>query len=133
MRVNVGDVILVKYMNFDGEITLGLFVVCYHEYSDNPISTNFTAIKVCTHSGCYQIKLLKFYLPFLDHDSFLNCNMQFRFREDQVLKICGRLTTYYNNKMLQQLLSYQKSMNEGLRKLIGDDIFSSTEDTIKNR
>lgn len=133
MRVNVGDVILAKYMNFDGEITLGLFTVCYHESGDNPSSSNFTAIKVCTKSGLYQIKLLKQYLPFLEHDSFLNCNMQFRFREDQVIRICGRLTPYYNNKMLQQIMSYQNTMNKQLQSLIGNNLFVDIQNKISNR
>lgn len=132
MRVNVGDVVLAKYMNFDGEISFGLFAICYHECYDNPVSTNFTAIKVCTRSGCYQINLLKRSLPFLEHDSFLNCNMQFRFREDQVLKICGRLTPYYCNKMLQQVMNYNSAMNKQLQDLIGDDIFEDLKDRISN-
>ena len=130
MRVNVGDIVLIKYMNFDGEITLGLFAVNYHECKDHPISTNFSAIKVCTKPGCFQVNLLKRYLPFLEHDSFLNCNMQFRFREDQVLKICGRLTTYYLNKMLQQVVSYQCSTNRQLQDLIGASIFPDVKEKL---
>lgn len=133
MRVNVGDIVLVKYMNFDGEITFGLFAICYHECRDKITSTNFTGIKVCTKPGCYQVNLLKQYLPFLEHDSYLNCNMQIRFREDQVIRICGHLTNYYCNKMFQQMLSYQDSMNRQLESLLGNNIFEDIREKISNR
>lgn len=119
MRVNVGDIILTKYLDFDGEVQTAMFAVCYHECYDDVTSNNFTAIKISTNEQCYQIPLLKEYLTFLNHDSFLNCNMMFRFREDQVLKIVGRLTPYYLNKMLQQTGNYFKKMEKEITDVIG--------------
>lgn len=120
MRVNVGDVILARYMDFEGQVETAMFVVAYHECYDVPISNNFTAIKISSKSYCYQIPLLKEYLTFLDHDSYLNCNMQFRFREEQVLRIVGRLTPYYLNKLLQQTNNYYEKMKKQITETIGE-------------
>lgn len=119
MRVNVGDVILHDYLDFDGQIQTAMFVVCYHECFDTVVSGNFTAIKISTNKQCYQVHLLKEYLPFLNHDSFLNCNTMFRFREDGVQKIVGRLTPYYLNKMLQQTQNYFNKMKKEITDVIG--------------
>lgn len=121
MRVNVGDIILAKYLDFGGEVETAMFVVCYHECYDIRTSTNFTAIKISSNEGCYQIPLLKEYLTFLNHDSFLNCNMMFRFREDQVIKRVGELTPYYLNKMLQQTSNYFMKMQKQITNIIGEN------------
>lgn len=121
MRVNIGDVVLIDYITFEGEKETGLFTVVYHEASDIRISTNFTAIKVSSEKYCYNVNLEKKYLPFLNHDSFLNCNQFFRFREDQVNGILGRLTPYYLNKTLQQTKNYFKKIVDGLILNIGKD------------
>lgn len=119
MRVNVGDVLLINYMDFEEEIKTAMFVVCYHECYDNLTSGNFTAIKISSHPMCYQVKLLQEYLPFLTHDSYLNCNQMIRFREDQVQGIVGRLTPYYLNKMLQQTQNYFCKMKNEITQVIG--------------
>lgn len=121
MRVNIGDVVLIKYRTFTDELVVGIFAVIYHETYDVVTSTNFTAIKLSTEDGCYQIKLEKKYLRFLDHDSYLNCNAQFKFREDQVLKLIGKLSPYYLNKVLQQTRNYQKKIEKQLVSSIGED------------
>lgn len=121
MRVNVGDLVLLEYTNFMGENVNGLFAVIYHESMDNISSSNFNAIKVSTNEYLYQVKLETEYLPFLHHDSYLNCNQVFRFRENQVINILGRLTTYYLNKTLQQINNYNKQVEDGIVRMIGVD------------
>ena len=120
MRVNVGDVVLIKYRTFKDVLTTGLFVVIYHECYDEPTSINFTGIKIATDEYCYQVPLQAQYLTFLDHDSFLNVNAQFRFIEDQVFKIVGRLSPYYLNKLLQQQRNYNKRIESQLIDTIGE-------------
>lgn len=119
MRVNVGDVVLIDYANFAGDVVQGVFVVTYHEAMDDRSSNNFTAIKISTNEYLYQIKLEKSYLPFLEHDSYMNCNQFFRFREQQVRGILGRLTLYYMNKMMVQLQNHFNRWETGLIKVIG--------------
>lgn len=119
MRVDVGDVILAEMLDFNKEIKVAMFVVCYHESYDDYTSNNFTAIKISSEEHCYQIKLLKEYLPFLNHDSFLNCNSVFRFREQQVIGKVGRLNAFYLNKVLQQTQNYYNKMKEQIIRVIG--------------
>ena len=123
-RVNVGDVIVLKYRTFENKEAVGIFAVVYHEAEINKLSTCFSAIKISTESCLYQIKLSKEYVPFLKHDSYLNCNTQFKFIEDQVHKIIGRLNPFYLNKIIQQTRSYQKDMEKQLIQHIGkNDLF----------
>lgn len=119
MRVNVGDVVLCEYRNFDGEVKQGIFIVVFHDSIDKPISNNFTALKISSKPYLYQLKLERNYLPFLDRDSWVNCNNVFRFREDKVIAIIGRLTVYYKNKVLQQMINYNNRMVESMRNSIG--------------
>lgn len=121
MRVNIGDVVLARFHNFDDELVTAMFVVSYHECDDVKGSTNFEGLKISTHSRGFQIPLLQSSLPFLDHDSFLNCNRAFPLREDGVLEIVGRLNTYYLNKMLQQMYNCLDRSRSQICKLIGEE------------
>ena len=103
MRINFGDVVLISYRNFNDKLTPAMFVVCYHGCEDYRGSTIFHGIKVSTEPRGFQLLLLKNLLPFLDHDSYLNCNEQHTFTEEAVIKIVGKLNPYYINKMLQQM------------------------------
>lgn len=118
MRVNVGDVILARYMDYNGVVKDGIFAVIYHECIDEITSTNFTALKVCTNERCYQVPLQTDYLPFLDHDSYINCNMQFRFCESQVLDVMGKLNSYYLHRISNQLVSYHNRVISQLEQTI---------------
>lgn len=122
MRVNVGDVVLIKYRTYQDELVNGLFVVCYHESQNIRASEGFTAIKISSKSGCYQIALLKQATDFIDHDSYINCNMTMKFIEDQVIDIIGRVNKHILNSMILQLEQYHKDMQKQLLKLIPEDL-----------
>lgn len=89
-EVHVGDIIRATYYKFDGTVDEnGLFLV----YSlDNYWVKNFSgfsAIKLCTKPEIYQVKLLQKQFPYLDHDSYINCNCTQRLSIDQVNSILG--------------------------------------------
>lgn len=109
MRVNIGDVVLLPYLNMMGDVVNAMFVVIYHEaYDGNPASTNFTGIKVSTHEYHYGISLKKDYLPFLHNDSWLNCNQQHRFTESQVIHRVGVLSRPVMYQVSKQLENYHE-------------------------
>lgn len=120
MRVNVGDIVVVDYRNLEDELVPGIFVVIYHESKVRRYTNTFNAIKVSTEERCFQIKLLKEYLPMLDHDSYLNCDMQFRFREDNVKSVLGRVTQYYLNKIVQQVNNYNQEVISQVKDMIDE-------------
>lgn len=103
VRVNVGDVVLAEYRNFDDDLVKAMFVVFYHECDDIPGSSNFLGIKVASNPRGFQINILKDQLNHLDKDSYINCNRIFPLREDRVYKIIGSLNVYYMNKLFIQL------------------------------
>lgn len=127
MRVNVGDIVLIKYRDFNDERVIGLFAVIYHDSLDDYNSDNFTAIKVSSNEQLYGLPLLKSYLPFLERDSYMNCNQFFRFREPSVVTIVGRLTPYYLNKALVQIKSHVIRIEKGIENIIGkENMFENT-------
>lgn len=110
MRVSVGDIVLLPFLNFKQETVTGLFLVIYHEASDgNKSSGDFTAIKVSSHEYFYGIPLLKKFLPFLAKDCWVNCNQQYRFQETSVKNIIGRINNPSMFNIMQQVIKYQES------------------------
>lgn len=129
MRVNVGDVVLVKHRTLEDEEQSGLFVVIYHECEDMRTSDTFTAIKISSREGSYQIPLTTDRVQFLDHDSYINCNSIMRFREPSVYRILGTLNPYYLNKIITQTNCYFKRMHQQLIEHIPDGCLFSNLDT----
>ena len=120
MRVNIGDVILVPYGTYSGEIKNAVFLVIYHEaYDGNRSSSDFTGIKISSHEYHYGILLKKDFLPFLHHDSYINCNQQHRFSEDQVIKRLGEVNKQSMFNILQQLKNYNAATQRKLNQFIG--------------
>lgn len=132
MRVNQGDIILTRYGNFDVEEKVGLFLVLYHECHTDPTSDNFIALKISSKEGFFQVPLSCERITCLDHDSFINCDTQFKFREPDVYRIVGKMTRYYMNKILMQLTNYHNRVQSSLRKYIGEDrLFRDIKDKDK--
>lgn len=111
MTVNIGDIILVEYRDFNNEAQLGMFFV----YSkDNYYLSNlksFSTLKICTKPLSYQIFLDSKYYKFLNHDSYINCGCQQRFHEKQVKQILGTVNSYTLEKVQVQLNQFNKDVN----------------------
>lgn len=103
MRVNQGDFVLVNYMNYDNEIVKGIYYIIYHESTILRNSTSFLAAKVSSHSSGFQVPLSASKLPFLKHDSYINCSSIHRFQESEVLDILGRTNDYITRNCKIQL------------------------------
>ena len=119
MKVDVGDVVLIEFMDYQRVKTTGLFAVFYHESYDIPTSSSFRCIKISTESRSYQVPLQARFHAFLDHDSYLNCTSQFTFLESQVIKIIGRLSPYILDRIVYQLNHLNASTVRQLRTKIG--------------
>lgn len=123
--MQIGDIVEIDFMNIEGKIENGIFVIIYLESADIPNSLNFTALKVSSREYCYQVLIKKEYVPYLEHDSYINCNQMFRFHFKQVKNLLGSVSPYYLNKIIQQTGNYFKSIEDGLFISIGrDNIFS---------
>lgn len=132
MRVNVGDIVTISHPTFDGEFETSMFIVVYHEYKDIPTSNKFSAVKLSTREGGYDIVATKEYLPFLNHDSYILCSSLMKFSETQVINIIGRLNTHYLNKILGQLRRYFDGISKQMIETIGEDkLFDYNRDDYK--
>lgn len=129
MRVNVGDVVMIKHHTLDNEEQTGLFIVIYHECEDIRTSDTFTAVKISSREGSYQIPITTDRAPFLNHDSYINCNSIERFREPSVYRILGSVNPYYLNKIITQTNCYFRRMHQQLIKHIPSECLFINLDT----
>lgn len=128
MKVNVGDVVLAKYKNFDGEVVLSMFVVIYHERVDIPTSNKFTGAKISSTFSGYPIDLDRKYLRFLDHDCYLNSSTQLRFSEKEVIDVIGKINKHVMNKLIIQLTNYHSRMVDSLKDILGKENLFKVEE-----
>lgn len=114
MAVNIGDVVLVDYLDFDNEMTTGLFLV--YSVDNYWLSTlkSFSAIKICSKPQSFQVKLDQKQFKFLDHTSYANCICQHKFREDQIKSTLGVVNTFILNCIKKQLTNMNKDIDEQL-------------------
>ena len=111
MKVNIGDIVEIKYYDFDGNKETGLFLV--YAKDQNPL-TSFNVIKVCTKPVSFQIFLPKSKFNFLDHDSYANCICQQKFRENQVCRRLGMVNTEILAKVRKQIQNISIKIDDQL-------------------
>lgn len=114
MRVNVGDIILCKYLDFNNNIKIGMFLVYFHDCVMIKGSQSFNTLKVCTRPSAFQVKLDASHLKFLQYDSYVSCNCQQRFHEDQVIQILGRVNSHHLNIIRTQLNNFNQRVCDQL-------------------
>ena len=126
MHVNIGDIILAKYLDFNGTVEDGLFLVYSKDNYWLSKMRSFSALKVCTNPLSYQVPISKKQYPFLDHDSYINCSCQQRFKEvdpenvTEFTKISklGSVNSYTLDKVRKQLRNFNKDVDEQLQTAI---------------
>lgn len=124
MRVNVGDIILAQYLDFNNEIKTGMFLVYFHDCDILSGSQSFNTLKVCTKPNLFQVKLDSNFFKFLTYDSYVSCTCQQRFHESQVLNILGRVTS----RTMQTIETQLKQFNKEIDKQI--EAFSERQNTL---
>lgn len=126
MRVNVGDFVLINYLDFNDEVSTGIFYVIYHECYDILGSQSFVGVKVSTKPSGFQVPINKEYLHFLNKNSYINCSSPHRFQEQQVIKILGRTNDYYLNRVIIQLNSFHKTIEKQLTDKVSSYLFTQS-------
>lgn len=124
MRVNVGDIILVTLLCFDGHTENAMFMVVHHDGDLIKGSTRFQAVKISTKPTTFQVSLRAQCHPFLRYDSFINCSIISSFIEEQVINIVGRANPYIIKTVSTQLSKYFDSVNSQMElmsnRIVGD-------------
>lgn len=116
-----GTVVCSNFNTFNGDKTVGIFIVLYDEQSDCSIldNKNVIALKVSTKNTCvsnYVVEINRDNNTFLNEDCIVCCSkMHTLHKKDQIYKILGRLNpiTY---KLVYKM--YQKFSSEINRQLI---------------
>lgn len=119
MRVDVGDVVLIDYKEFDGTESTGIYLVIYHESYDIRNSNLFCACKVSTNPSGFQVYLPQTQETYLNHDSYANCTTIHRFSEYQVKGVLGTMTKKSLGLVLNQINKFTKSMGVQLVSKVG--------------
>lgn len=119
MRVNIGDIVLLPILKFDGTQEVAMFMVVHHDCEIIQASTRFQAVKISTKPATFQVSLDSNVYSFLKHDSFINCSIISSFIEQQVINIIGRANRYIIENTRNQLLNYFKSVELQLDTAVG--------------
>ena len=125
--VNIGDIVQIKYLDFDNNERVGMFLVYSKDSYWLSNLKSFSTIKVCTNPLSYQVELD---YKFLDHTSYANCSSFQRFRVDQVYKILGHISTKDLIKVRKQLKNFSKDVDKQLESAI--NLYTNIEKTIKD-
>ena len=89
--VNVGHVVLADYLDFEGNIREGMFVVIGVERHSKFVQLE--AIKISTTKGSFQVLLESKYLNCLHYDSYINCTDIQKISGEQCKSILGKLSS----------------------------------------
>ena len=116
-----GTIVCSNFNNFNGEKTVGLFVILYDEQLDTTVtdSKNVIALKLSTKNTCisnYVVNINRELNDFLDDDCIVCCGkLHTLHKREQVYKVLGRLNPI-TFKMVYKV--YQKFSQEINRQMI---------------
>lgn len=110
----MGNVVLVDFIRFDGEVDTGLFLVVNVTADYKAEAQTFTAIKISSNSASFQVALKKCHAPFLQHDSYINCSSVIRLHEDQVKVIVGTVNMHTMRLVRKQFGQFAKQITDQL-------------------
>lgn len=91
-NVNVGDVVVARYLDFEGEIRLGMFLVFAMRPKATPEQCHLSVLKISTHARSFQVSLSSSVYRFLHYDSFVNCVDTHILSVSQVTQVLGNIS-----------------------------------------
>lgn len=89
--VKIGHVVLCSYLDFEGTLRDGMFVIVGIDKHNN--YATYEAIKLSTTEASYQVLIRARDLTCLSYDSYLNCTDLQKIASDQCKTILGRLSS----------------------------------------
>ena len=103
ISVNIGEIVIANYLDFEGEIRQGMFLVIGMNYTGVGDRYNLTTLKISTSARNYQVLLKSDFLKFLHYDSYVNCTDLQKISTTQVLSVAGKVNNYVMNLVKKQV------------------------------
>lgn len=123
MNYKVGDVVCANYGNFNGEKTVGIFLIIYSERQDRIYSdghSNFNACKITTNNfmgDSYTVRLYEGDAN-LENSCLVNVSKVHTLTRDQVYKKLGSLKQDKMLKVYKELRNFNQEVESQIMEVI---------------
>lgn len=123
MNYKVGDVVCANYGNFNGEKTVGIFLIIYSERQDRIYSdghSNFNACKITTNNfmgDSYTVRLYEGDAN-LENSCLVNVSKVHTLTRDQVYKKLGSLKQDKMLKVYKELRNFNSEVESQIMEVI---------------
>ena len=123
MNYKVGDVVCANYGKFDGEKSVGIFLIIYSERQDRIYSdghSNFNAVKITTNNfqgDSYTVRLYEGDAN-LDSSCLINLSKIHTLSRDQVYKKLGSLKSDKMLKVFKELRNFNNEVESQIMEVI---------------
>ena len=123
MNYKVGDVVCANYGNFNGEKTVGIFLIIYSERQDRIYSdghSNFNACKITTNNfmgDSYTVRLYEGDAN-LENSCSVNVSKVHTLTRDQVYKKLGSLKQDKMIKVFKELKNFNNEVESQVMEVI---------------
>ena len=123
MNYKVGDVVCANYGNFNGEKTVGIFLIIYSERQDRIYSaghSNFNACKITTNNfmgDSYTVRLYEGDAN-LENSCLVNVSKVHTLTRDQVYKKLGTLKQDKMLKVYKELRNFNQEVESQIMEVI---------------
>ena len=123
MNYKVGDVVCANYGNFNGEKTVGIFLIIYSERQDRIYSdgrSNFNACKITTNNfmgDSYTVRLYEGDAN-LENSCLVNVSKVHTLTRDQVYKKIGTLKQDKMLKVYKELRNFNQEVESQIMEVI---------------
>lgn len=122
--LKTGDVVSIKYDNFNGGKTVGLFLIIYSERFDRIYTnghTNINCVKITTDNfqgNSYTVKVRKGNAN-LAKDCLVNLSKVHTFRKEQVLKKIGTLDNKTMLNVFKEIRTFNQEVENQILEITG--------------
>ena len=123
MNYKVGDVVCANYGNFNGEKTVGIFLIIYSEKQDRIYSdghSNFNACKITTNNfmgDSYTVRLYEGDAN-LENSCLVNISKVHTLTKEQVYKKIGTLKQDKMLKVYKELRNFNSEVESQIKEVI---------------
>jgi hypothetical protein len=127
---NYFDIVTAPYTDFNGEDTIGLFLIVYLESKDSaiPLAKNCVGLKITSkdsYPSKYRVPITKAQCPKLAQDSYIYVNHPYTLSTKNCVNVC-RLPDDLYRQVSTRLVMYTSNMNNQLVSSISNKL------TLKN-
>ena len=132
-KVNVGDIVVAQYLDFNNEIKKGMFLVYSVRYKGKDDLYDLSVLKISTHARHFQVKLSSNVFKFLHYDSYINCVDSQIISTSQVCSVLGMVSSKLMIVIKNQLKNAMRDSYEQIDDFINSNKLNNVSYSINPR